>query len=261
MEKTKRIHLRASELDEKNLIAASEKLGTDKISSTICKSLETVATMEPELIAIDRPAIQALDDMSEYAVKHLQNFIDEFMNLTGCGLTIPELESVFQFVGKLSSTALTNEAISDLVKSKMFEKLSAQHQGIIITEANLPVLDLTNLFEIAGKMEHIPTLRTGSPVVIYWGTFTLADGRISVNNAELEKIKVFYRHYADTPEQIQKLNKVKKLCQALNEIMKDPDMGSDGIFSLVFYDKQAATWSPTGAWIKYDTMPRVLIRH
>ncbi len=59
--------------------------------------------------------------------------------------------------------------------------------------------------------------------------------------------------------QIEKLNKVKKLCQALNDICKDPDITPDqGIFSLVFFDKQAARWMPTGAWITMnEKIPRI----
>ena len=67
MVKSNRIHLRTSQEDEDMLKKASEKLGTEKKSSTIRKSLETVAEME--LIIIDRESISQMDKLSEYAAR------------------------------------------------------------------------------------------------------------------------------------------------------------------------------------------------
>ena len=78
MVKSNRIHLRTSQEDEEMLKKASEKLGTGKKSSTIRKSLETVADME--LILIDRESISQLDKLSEYADK-VEKFIDTVKNL------------------------------------------------------------------------------------------------------------------------------------------------------------------------------------
>lgn len=257
MVKSNRIHLRTSQEDEDMLKKASEKLGTGKKSSTIRKSLEAAATME--LIIIDRESISQLDKLSEYARATLQDFITEFYLLTGCSLTLQELEKIFEGTGKLGSRAILEKAIKQMVKTKLFEQLRQKYPDMTITEDNIPVMDLSKLFTIAAKMDHTPTVRLGAPVTIYWGIYELDDNKITINNTRLEALKAQYRKYAEGPEQIEKLNKVKKLCQALNDICKDPDITPDqGIFSLVFFDKQAARWMPSGSWITMnEKIPRI----
>lgn len=258
MVKSNRIHLRTSQEDEDMLKKASEKLGTEKKSSTIRKSLETVAEME--LIIIDRESISQMDKLSEYARATLQDFINEFFNLTGCNLTLQELEKIFEGTGKLGSRALVQKAIKQMVSNKLLEQLNKKYNGdIVVNEDNLPQKDLTTLFTIADKLDHTPTVRLGAPVTIYWGIYELTDGKITINDQRLEASKAQYRKYAQGPEQIEKLNKVKKLCQALNDICKDRDITPDqGIFSLVFFDKQAARWMPSGSWITMnEKIPRI----
>ena len=259
MVKSNRIHLRTSQEDEDMLKKASEKLGTGKKSSTIRKSLETVADME--LIIIDRESISQLDKLSEYARATLQDFIDEFASLTNCELTLQELEKIFEGTGKLGSRAILEKAIKQMVKTKLFEQLRQKYPDMTITTDNIPEKDLTTLFTIAAKMDHTPTVKLGAPVTIYWGIYELTDGKITVNDEQLEKIKSFYRHFAEGPEELKKLQKVKKLCAALNAIMEDKTVSPEGIYSLVYYDREAAMFAPTGAWVKYNDMPNIIINH
>lgn len=230
-------------------------------SELIIHAVETMANNEPQLYFVDREAIKQIDAMTEFAKVNLQSFTDEFINVTGCAITIAELESCYLHIGKLGSTALTNEAIKEVVKNKLYEKLSAQHQGIVITENNLPQLDLSTLFEIASKMENLPTLKLGHKPVIYWGCFILTSGKITVNDNQVEAIKSAYRHYATSEPELKKLAKVRVLCKALDEIIKDKDVLPEAIFRLVYYDHEAAKYEPTGAWIKYSTTPTILFTH
>lgn len=262
MEKTKRIHLRASELDEKNLIAASEKLGTNKISSTICKSLETVAEMEPELIAIDQEAIKQLDALTEYSRANLQSFLDEFFKVTGMQLSIAELESCYQYTGKLGSKSLTEEVINQTVRHKLYLQLVAEYPKMTINEDNIPQKDLTGLLSIAEKMNFAPTIRIGHPVTIFWGTFRITDNKITVISSQVEAIKKNYYFFAETPEEIQKLQKIKRICAALNSILEeDKNFIPEAINRLYYYDKQAGRFMPSGNWIKFLTAQPLVFKH
>lgn len=262
MEKTKRIDLRASQKDERHLIEASQKLGTNKISATIFKAVETVATMK-ELFFIDREAIQAIDDLTEYARKHLQAFITEFTAVTGCALTIADLERIFEGIGKLGSKSILAAAITETVSDMLYKQLIAEYPKMTVNPENIPAKDLTSLIAIAEKMDFIPTIRTGSPAVIFWGSFSISDGVISVIDSEVEKLKSAYRFEAETPEELQKLQKVKKICQALNEVIEDPDVIPEAITRLFYFDKQARTFCPSGSYVKYSTAQpqRILFTH
>lgn len=257
-DRSKRIDLMASAQDEKNLIAASKKLGTNQISNTIFQSVEQVATME--LILIDRESISQLDKLTEFARATLQNFLNEFFSLTGCSLTLQELETIFQHTGKLGSKSLIEQATTEMVRTKLFEQLRQKHPDMTITTEHIPVKDLTYLFQIACKMDLCPTVKLGAPVAIFWGIYSIDDNKITVIDSELEKLKIPYRHYAQGPEQLAKLQKVRALCTALNDICKDPDVHPDnGVFRLVFYDKQAARWMPTGSWITFNEQPQRIL--
>ncbi len=266
--KDTQVNFRVSD-EEKNLLmeaAESFEAATGKRpsqSKVILHAVEQLANAKPELYFVNREAIKQLDAISEFCQVHLQNFADEFFNVTGLQITFDQLQYCFAHTGKLGSKNLTEEAIRQTVHDALFTDIASklQNTGFVVTNENVPVKDLSGLFDIASKMENCPTLQIGSPVTIFWGTFDLTDGKISVIDSEVERLKEPYRFYATTPDELKKLAKIKKLCQVLNELCEDKNLVPEQIFRLVFWDREAARFSPTGAYIMYQIEPpQILFR-
>ena len=258
--RNKRIDLRASQKDEKNLQAVAEKLGTKTITDTIFQAVETVATDEPELFLIDRERIRVLDEMSEFSKKHFQAFIDEFRKVTGWDITMTQLKQIFKHTGTLGSKAKLQNEINNMIRAGQLARMQAKYPDLIVNFDNIPDLETSELLRLAEKFEDMPTFVPGAKPVIYWNTIELKEGKINILSAEVEKLKNSYRHYGTTPEEKKKLAKVKKLCQALNDILATGEVNPDGISRLFYYDAIAARFEPTGGWIKFSVNPHDIIK-
>ena len=252
MKKVKRIDLKASEVDEKNLQKAAQKMGTTKVSKVIFNAVENFANQPPELFFCDRDSIRGIERTVNYGLIYLQKFVDEFKAVTGLTLTLAEMEVVFEGLGKLYSQSIVQEAIRQTVLTKSYQKLKAEHPDFTFSIDNVPEKDLTALFEIADQVTNVPEVRIGMRPVIFYHCYTINGGILSVILDEVEKLKSNYRFYATSPAELKKLQKVKNLCQALNEIMEDPEILPDKIFTLIYFDFEAKRFSPSGAYIKYN---------
>lgn len=255
--KTKRIDLLASNLDEQNLRKASEKMGTTKVSETIFKSVKEVANKPIEYYC-DRVAIRQNQENISYCLIHLNSFIQEFKAVTGEIPTIEELQSCLADVGKLGSTQKLKTAIQELVTQKLYDRMVANHPDMTVTIENNPAKDLTALFSASNKLDNAPELKMFF-IGIQWTCYDIdiSEGKISINQDQLEKLNESYRWYASTSEDLRKLSLVKSACEALDNILKDKGIIPSEIFRLFNYDQEAARFVPSGAWIRYSAAPPV----
>lgn len=248
--KTKRIDLRASEMDEKNLIAAAKKLGTEKISETIFTAVETAASSEEFLV--DRSGIRKVDELIKQSSTLLQAFVTELRAAIGIEINFVELQDVLSGIGKLGSKVIVERAIEEFVRRKLHDKLISKYPDMIVTESNIPAQDLSKLFAIAHDLDSILPLTPGGQEIIPWYAFELSEGAISVVIGGVETLKSRFRMTAEGPQELKRLAKVKKLCAALNEIMDDDDakIPPDKVSMLYFFDHESRRFEPTGIYIK-----------
>lgn len=254
MEKAKRIDLRASDLDEQNLKKAAARLGTQKISETIFSSVREVA--ERVEFFCDREAIRDTNKNVNFGLLHLQTFIDEFKNVTGAILTRDELEYIFRSVTKLGSTDLIQKTIQEVTREKLLDNLRRKYSDMTITNDNLPAVDYSRLFEIAGQVSDIPDVKMKT-AGIFWRVYQVDEsGKMSIKETEYDELLNGFRYYAETPGELKKLAVVNFLCESLNEILKDPEVVPQAVFSLVYYDTETKRYAPSGAYIKYNHGPK-----
>lgn len=247
--KIKRIDLLASESDEKNLQIAAQKLGSKKVSETIFNAVKEVA--EKIEYKVDREGIRQTDQNVNYGLIHLQKFVDEFKNATGEILTMPELQTILEGVGKLGSQLILQEAIGETVKTKLHEQQCKQNPAYEFPRDQIKTGDLTSLFEIAEKLNFIPEIKMYVIGILY-DCYDISEGKISINQENVSKRTDIYRFTASTPAELQKLKVVMEICQALDNALKDPEIDPARIFSLVYYDAEAKRFSPTGSYIKFN---------
>lgn len=247
--KTLRIDLLASSKDELNLQKAAAKLGSKKVSETIFKSVKEVA--EKVEYRIDREGIRQTEQNINYGLIHLNSFIQEFKNATGEILTLTELQTILEGVGKLGSQLILQEAIGETVKTKLHEQQCKQNPAYEFPRDQIKTGDLTSLFEIASKLNFIPEIKMYFIGILY-DCYSISEGIVSVIPENVEKRTDIYRFTASTPAELQKLKVVMEICQALDNAMKDPEIDPARIFSLVYYDGEAKRFSPTGSYIKFN---------
>lgn len=249
--RNKRIDLRASEKNESDLKIAGATLGESKVSDIIFKSVETVANLKPELYFINRQAIREIQQSANFIMIWVQKFMDEFKRLTGENLSLTELEAIFQGAGKLDSTKIIQNAITEQVRRKLYDRLKRKHTDMTISWDNVPVVDMTALFEIADKIDSMPPVQMRQH--IYWHIYSTTGNQISIIPEKLERLFDSYRFYATTPEEISKLQLIKKICEGLNELLKDPDArpNIERIFSVVYFDRESWQFVPSGSFVKF----------
>lgn len=258
--RNKRIDLRASQKDEKNLQAVAAKLKTRTITDTVFEAVAAVAENEPELFLVDREKIQLVTDMAEFGKKHFQALIDEYKKVTSLDITLDELKKILAPIGSLGSAKKLRQAIYETVREGQFNRMQKKYPDLIITNSNLPELDISGLVEITHKIEDYPVFNLGSRPFIQWQTIGLQDGKIIIDEKKVELSRNGYRHYAETPEEKRKLSLVRKLCQALNAINETGEINPDHISKLFYFDPVAARFEPTGGWIKFSVDPHHLIK-
>lgn len=262
--KEERVNLKISPEEKSLLRKAAKNLkfetgAKENISAAIRHSVKKYAETDltkPECFLIDRDAIKQIDSSINIGLISIQKFLDEFKELTGSALTRDECESIFKAVGKIESTQKIQTAIEETVKAKLYNKLGAAYPEMVVTSDNIPAKDLTILFEIADQLDSMPLVKMHF-AGIYWHCYSITGNVVSIIPDQVESMKSGYRFYANTPEELQKLAKVKKLCEVMNELLEDKEIIPDKLFTLVYFDKEAARFSPSGSYIKYNIEPQI----
>lgn len=226
------------------------------IRHSVKKYAETDLT-KPELFLCDRDAIKQIDSNINYGLIYLQKFLDEFKEITGQSLTRDELENIFSSIGKLGSESRIQSAIQEQVNSKLYNRLVKAHPDMVVSFDNVPQKDLTSLYEIANNLDSVPMVKMRF-AGIFWNCYSVTGNVVSVIPDQAEHTKSGYRFYASTPEELQKLAMVKKLCQVINELLEDKEIIPEKIFTFVFYDNEAGIYSPSGAYVKFNHQPKIL---
>lgn len=266
--KDERINLVISPEEKKLLRKAAKNLSfetgaKENTSEAIRHSVKKYAELDltkPELYFLDRIGIRQTLENVEWGQIHLTSFIKEFFAVTGQYLTKEELQLCFEGIGKLGSQSILQSAISELVTKKLYDRLVASHPDMTVTLDNIPQKDLTELFSIADQVNNIPEIKMYF-IGIYWDTYNVSEsGAVSILSDQVEKLYNNYRFFASSALELQKLAKVKELCECLNSLLKDKEILPAYIFSLVYYDGEAAIFSPTGSYIKYNSTPQVFFK-
>jgi hypothetical protein len=253
-DKTKRIDLRASDADQEILRAAAAKLGAKNLSKTILTSVENFINAELETFFVNRPALKQCDLNIEKGRAGLQLFIDVFYEACGKLLTLTEAQSLFSMSVKRWGVADKN-AIKELVITKLLEGKSTVIGGIELSETKLRELvilpNLEPLFEASDAVFNVPWVNYKEQ--FYWHAYQIQDNQVSIIPGEVEKVKAQFRCTAETPHQLQKLAKAKKLCQDLNAIL-DGEVFSPTkleIPGLCYYDSESKKYEPSENYVLY----------
>lgn len=256
--KTDQLNLRTSIEDKRLLQRAAKKFEKEtgvngKVSKVILHSVSEYANKPAEMYFCDRISIRQTNDNIEYGRAKLQAVYDEFLEVTKTALTIEDLQTMFAGLGKLGSESIIQSAIRELVTKKSYDKLKADHPDFIFSIENVPDKDLSNLFKLADELGNIPEVKMHY-VGVYWHCYEISkESKIIVIPDQAERMSDSFRFFASTPAELQKLAKVKSLCESLNSILKDPEVLPGAIFSLVFFDQESKQFSPSGSYIKYNT--------
>jgi hypothetical protein len=259
--KTKRVDLRASEADEKNLQLAAEKMGEKKISKVIFNSVKQVAN-KPIEYGIDRISIRHTLANIEYVKTYLQAFLDEFKIVTAQTLTRDELENIFSNIGKLGSTQILENSIKAVVSKKLYDQMVRNHSDMNVTIENIPAKDMTRLFELSDKLDNAPEIKLRF-AGIYWFCYEVNEaGQVNIIQYEVDSLTDNYRFTATSPTELKKLSAIQDICESLNSLLKDPEVQAERIFDTVYFDSEARKFAPSGSYIKGPLMqPTILFEH
>lgn len=245
--------------EEKNLLKKAAKNLTaetgakenmsEAIRHSVKKYAETDLT-KPEMFLCNREAIRDIDANVEHGRVYLEEFQREFHKVTMHYASHEELNEMFAAIGKMGSTAIITETIRQTVRTNLYETMVRDYPKRPVTPDDIPLKDMTELFRIADIINSIPAVNDRAN--LYYHLYEIDEnGKVTVKEDLVEKMKDYFRFYASTPEQIKKLQKVKKLCKVLNEIIEDPEVIPEKAFTLVFFDHEAKQFSPSGAYVKF----------
>jgi hypothetical protein len=257
-DKTKRIDLTANAGNEKSIQKVHKKYGTKTLSETIFKAVDMAA--ERVEYHCDRVALKLTDSNVNFALIHLQMFADEMKKITGQNCTLAELETCLAGLGKLGSTQILQSAITEAVNKKLFQKSVQKYPDLTVVPEMIPAKDLTTLFEISETIDsQIPMPRIQMNSSVYWSCYSMTGGVISVIQSELEKLKSAYRFYAETPDELRRLELITGLCTSINKILEDPDAKDypQQILNTVYYDSELGRFAPNGLFVKYSFAPKM----
>lgn len=261
--KTDQINLRTSAEDKQLLEKAANKLQKETgrkpmTSRVILKSLEEYANQPPEMYYCDRTSIRQIDVNVEYGRLHMENVISDFKKLTGEILTLQELEVMFVDRRALGSGQIIKNAISECVAKKLYDQLKRDYPGMPVNiDTVLDDKDLSDLFKAGDDLTKIPEI--GMQDVIYYQCYKIGPvGEITVLTDQVERIKDNYRATANSPLELQRLAKIRSLCEMLNSFLTDKDFLPEQIPALFYFDRESARFEPTGAYIKNFSPPVLL---
>jgi uncharacterized protein (DUF1778 family) len=183
--KSKRIDLRASEKNEKDLQRASEKTGEKTITGTIFKSVEQVANMEP--YSIKEFLLRDLTAVYRLALQYLKNIAAEYSSLSIGPITMAELQQIadINFTDIKKRFYATIESDVSNVKSKIV--IANLLAGVEETFKEFKTNSERNISEfqavgfMGGKAFHME--------IQY---YTIIEGVVSFTDADRERLKQKY---------------------------------------------------------------------
>jgi hypothetical protein len=253
--KDKRIDLKASAQDELLLQKAASKMmaetgGKVNVSKVLFHSVKEYVSQEPELFFCNRNAIRQAEQNIEAGREKLQAVIDQCRAI-GVSVTIGQVQGWFG-TGRGSFMVANEQAIRETVVSLLLEKQLDKYPGLQFTRDNVAVGDLEPLFETAREIIYLPDVNYRE-VGVYWSSYSISEGRVSVIPEEVEKVKEQFRCYATTTEQREKLARVKTLCRALDAFMKGKDVPYDNIAlrGICYYDSETGRYEPSEQYIRF----------
>jgi hypothetical protein len=257
--KTEQINLRTSPEDKELIKQAAQKLQPglkQNASKTIRAAVELAANQEPELFFINRPAIRDIDKNIEQGRAKLQVVINEFNAVTcvntGKTLTINELQK-FVFDGRSKYMVPDYEYIRELVTTKLIEGKS-EIVGLQLSEAKLR--ELVVVPDLSVLMEAVEDIGNVSMVMFremfYWNCYAITDGKVIIIPEQVEQVKNFFRSYAETAQERQKLARVRNLCRVLDSFLNDTISPEKlNIREVCYYDSESGRFEPSEFFIKY----------
>lgn len=256
--KNKLINIRTSEEDRAALNRAAVKLSEQtgkkaNVSKTILAAVKVVADLKPELFFCNRQAIRDLDNNIEAGRKLLQSLVDELAKAApGITVTIADISRWFG-TGRNDFMVAKTIAIRDFVISALFEMQREKYPDLQFNRENIIAPDLSEVLEAAAKMISVPSVNwreTG----IFWSAYEIAGGTVTVIPAKAEEIKNQFRCYAETPEERQRLSKVRELCERMNAFIKGEsfDPARLNIPDVCHYDHESGRFEPSELYVKFS---------
>ena len=255
--KSNRIEIRTSDADENIIQLAADKLeritGTKGMKSrTILAAVKEYATSEPEMFFCNRAAIEEVRLSVEYGIDTLNNFMNEFFDVTGISLNYSELQTALFGVNKMDGKVILTESIEQLVSEKKCEEMREKYPDFMFTKDQIKPVDISKLVDLAVNF-NFPVVQTKEPG-IYWSVYGIENGKIHVIPEQLEKLFIPYRSYAESIIEHEKLTLVKELCRVLNQFLKYSDVSTPQQFTIPYvveYDVFSNTFKPHSQFVKY----------
>lgn len=170
---------------------------------------------EKVLYATNVNRIQDVELNLNYCQKLIQSAIDEFNKIAP--ITINQLEGLFDQYHRVDLDKLDEFLRSELVKGK-----AGIIQGLEIDTEKLKELiilpDATDLIKILSEFANTVESKTiTAPDTIYWQFYSIdKNNKVKISSDALDILTQSFKFYASTPEEIQRLNNVTKLREAVN---------------------------------------------
>lgn len=256
--KTNRIELKTSDEDEAILKMAAEKFekqtGKKAMTSrTIMAALDQYAKPEPILFYCNQQAINEVQANVEYGLTAIQQFYDQFFEVTGIRLTLEELQTVLAGCGKMYGIALLTESIEKMCLEKKYAEYLKRNPGFSAPPIEqMEKTDVSSLIDLAAGF-YCPDVQNRF-VGLQWTVYGLDEGKIYVMADQVEKLFTAHRSFAITPIEHEKLALVKELCSVLNRFLKYNDVSTPHQFQIPYvahYDVFSNTFKPHEQFVKY----------
>jgi hypothetical protein len=224
--------------------------GKVNVSKVLFHSVKEYVSQEPELFFCNRNAIRQAELNIEAGREKLQAVIDRCRDI-GVTVTMQQIQSWYG-TGRASFMVASEEAIRETVISLLLEKQLVKYPGLQFTRDNVKVPDLEPLFDAAREIIYLPDVNYRE-VGVYWSSFSISEGRVNVIPEEVEKVKEQFRCYATTPEQREKLARIKALCRALDAFMKGKDVPYENIVlkGICHFDSETGRYEPSEQYIRF----------
>jgi hypothetical protein len=256
--RNKRLEVRASESDFQALTIAKANLEQmtgkkQNASKTVRAAVKMAAENKPVLFFCNRNAIRDVDNNINTGQGLLQALVDELIKAApGINFTITDISRWF---GASRNNFMVENpgAIREFVISELFEMQRGKYPGLQFTRENVIVPDLSEVFEAASKIISVPSVNwreTG----IFWSAYEIAGGTVTVIPAKAEEIKNQFRCYAETPEERQRLSKVRELCERMNAFIKGEsfDPARLNLPDVCHYDHDSGRFEASEMYVKFS---------
>lgn len=251
--KKMRIDLKASAEDEVNLRKAAAKLGTTKVSQAIMASVKQVADQKPDLFFCNRSAIRDLNSNLRAGQLMLQDLVNE-LTAAVPGIVV-SMTDISQWFGSYRSNFMVADprAIREFVISELLAAQRVKYPDLQINHDNIIVPDLSPVLEAASKLITVPAVNYRELGII-WDAYAITDGTVTVIPERAEEAKNLFRCYAETPEERQRLAKVRALCESLDGFAKGETFNPArlNIPDVCHYDTESGRFEPSELYVKFS---------